>query len=449
MRLDDLNGKLVILLGFGREGKAMYEVLRARKTIGGALMPRIIVTDEQRIDVPEYHALADAIAAVTSETIVIKSPGIPWHRSYVEEMQTAGAQFTSSTNIFMAERIAKTRTHHGAGECGFVIGVTGTKGKSTTSALLSQVLRNAGKPVVLAGNIGVPAITHVDDATETYFVLEMSSYQLADLVVAPHIAVILNLYEEHMDYHGDVAQYHAAKMRIAERQTADDFFVYNDAFPQLVDLAKRVKSKTIPFASRDDRSLDTLNLLGQHNRENAAGVLAVTDILEIERRIVEDTFRTFVALPHRLQDVGVVGGIQFVNDSFCTTPAAAIAAIDVFQDRLGAIILGGHDRGYDFTALAQRVVALGVRIYLLQNATRLERAIRAVGGEPVMLHTFPEIIPDVLSRCAPGSVCLLSPASPSFGQFHDFVERGEQFIAAVHTVESSNAEQGKAKFTPN
>lgn len=416
MRLADLSEKLVIILGFGREGKAVYDVLKSNVPTA-----RIIVTDEQEIDVPEYHQLIDAIAAITPETVVIKSPGIPWHRAYVEEMQNAGARFTSSTNMFMAERKGR----------GKIVGITGTKGKSTTSSLLAHVLKAAGKPVVLAGNIGEPAISHVNDSTDTIFVLEMSSYQLSDLVIAPNIAVILNLYEEHMDYHGDVESYHTAKMRIADLQAANDVFVYNEKFPKLVDLAKHVKSKAIPFGDRNDPSLNSLKLLGEHNRENAAGVLAVTDYLGIDRAVVDSAFASFKSLPHRLQDVKTVHGIQFINDSFCTTPAAALAAIEVFEDRLGAIILGGHDRGYDFTDLAKRVVDLGIRIYLLQNATRLESAIRSIGGEPIMISTFPEIVRDVIDHCEPGSVCLLSPASPSFGQFKNFVERGDQFIAAV------------------
>ncbi|MEK9155138.1 MAG: UDP-N-acetylmuramoyl-L-alanine--D-glutamate ligase, partial [Patescibacteria group bacterium] len=351
MRLADLSNKLVIILGFGREGKAAYDVLKSRVPTA-----RIIVTDEQKMNVAEFRDLVDAITATTAETIVIKSPGIPWHRAYVEEMQNAGAHFTSTTNVFFAERKRMRTLPLTKGESeGVLIGVTGTKGKSTTSSLLAHVLHEAGKRVVLAGNIGEPAIAHLDEPDDTIFVLEMSSYQLLDLTIAPDIAVILNLYEEHMDYHGDVASYHAAKMRIADLQTANDLFVYNEKFPQLVDLAKRVKSKTLPFALRDDKSLDAITLLGDHNRENAAGVLAVTDELDIDRAIVERAFASFKSLPHRLQEVGVINDIRFINDSFCTTPHAALAAIDVFERDLGAIILGGHDRGYDFSELAQRV----------------------------------------------------------------------------------------------
>ncbi len=434
MRLADLNGKLVIILGFGREGKAMYDVLKSK-----VFSARIIVTDEKKIDVPEYHELADAIAAVSSETIVIKTPGIPWHRSYVEEMQTAGAYFTSSTNLFLTERVTRRPTSNVQHPFP-VIGITGTKGKSTTASLLAHVLKEAGKRVVLAGNIGEPAIAHVNEPADTIFVLEMSSYQLSDLVVAPNIAVMLNVYEEHMDYHGDVASYHAAKMRIADLQTADDVFVYNETFPQLVELAGRVKSKVIPFVDRADRSLTTIKLSGDHNRENAAGILAVTDHLGIDRQMVERAFSTFVPLPYRLQGVGVHHGIRWINDAISTTPQSALAAIDVYEKDLVAIILGGQDRGYHFADLAKRIVDLGVAAYILPGGDAIADAIRHEGGVPIVMSDFHEIILDVLTRSfsdnvqrptSNAPVCLLSPASPSYGQFKNFEDRGEQFLAAV------------------
>ncbi len=435
MRLADLSEKLVIILGFGREGKAVYDVLKSKIPTA-----RIIVTDEQEIDVPEYHQLIDAIAAVTSEAVVIKSPGIPWHRAYVEEMENAGAHFTSSTNLFMAER--QSISLHpfmggvggglgSEGSRGLIIGVTGTKGKSTTASLLASVLKAAGKHVVLAGNIGEPAISHVNDPADTIFVLEMSSYQLSDLVIAPDIAVILNLYEEHMDYHGDVESYHAAKMRIADAQTANDVFVYNEKFPKLVDLANRVKSKAIPFVDRGDASLNSLALLGDHNRENAAGVLAISDYLGIDRAVVENAFSTFKPLPHRMQDLGVHHGIRFINDSISTTPQSALAAIDVFEKDLGAIILGGQDRGYHFADLAKRVVDLGIAVYVLPGGEKISDAITAIGGKSIPMKTLTEIVNDVIARAKPGSVCLLSPASPSYGQFKNFEDRGNQCIAAV------------------
>lgn len=420
MRLADLAHKTIIILGYGREGAATYEVLRRRLPEA-----RIIVTDEKRLDgVPAFHQIEDALMAVTSDVVVMKAPGIPWHRPVVEEMLERGAVFTSATNLFLAERKGR----------GTLIGITGTKGKSTTASLLHHVLVTAGLPSVLVGNIGTPSIAHIDEPDGTMFVVEMSSYQLADLAVAPDIAVVLNLFEEHMDWHGDVASYHAAKMRIADVQTASDVLVYNDRFPQLVELAHRVKSKAIPFHRANDGAIDALKLRGDHNRENASAVLAVADFLQVGRKDVERAFATFTPLPHRLEDVGTKHRILFVNDSISTTPQSALAAIDVFADHLGAIILGGQDRGYHFDELARRVVELGARAYIMPGGDRIADALRAAGGEPILVKTLEDAVAAATHHLAPGQVCLLSPASPSYGQFKNFEERGEMFRAAVSAV---------------
>ena len=420
MRLADLANKTVIILGYGREGAATHEALRAH-----APTARLVVTDEKRqSNVPAFHGIEDAIGLVTSETIVIKSPGIPWHRPVVEEMLERGARFTSSTNIFMAERKGR----------GAIIGVTGTKGKSTTASLLAHVLRTAGMKTALVGNIGESAIAHLDDDDDTVFVMEMSSYQLTDLVVGPDIAVVLNLYEEHMDWHGDVANYHTAKMRIADVQTEHDVLVYNERFPQLVDLAKHVKSRVVPFALAADAVLDALALRGEHNRENASAVMAVCALLNIGGHDIADAFASFRPLPHRLEDVGTKRGILFVNDSISTTPQSALAAIDVFTDRLGTIILGGQDRGYDFAQLAKRVVDLDVTVYLMPGGERIMQAIEALGGTATRVHDLDEAVRLAASSLASGQVCLLSPASPSYGQFKNFEDRGAAFRRAVEAV---------------
>ncbi len=421
MHLAELSGKTIVIFGYGKEGAATYDVLRRKLPDA-----RIIVTDEKRLeDVSAFHQIEDALMTVTSETVVIKAPGIPWHRPVVEEILERGAHVTSATNIFMAERKGR----------GTLIGVTGTKGKSTTSSLLAHVLKTAGIPCVLIGNIGSPSIEHIDEPDGTVMVIEMSSYQLADLTTGPDIAVVLNLYEEHMDWHGDVASYHAAKMRIADTQASTDIFVYNERFSQLLELAKCVKSRAIPFHLSDDPVLDTLTLRGEHNRENASAVLAVTDFLHIGRQDVASAFASFTPLPHRLEDVGTVHGILFVNDSISTTPQSALAAIEVFADRLGAIILGGQDRGYHFDELAKRVVELGVHVYVMPGGDRILEAIAKAGGKAMAVKTLDEAVKDATQHLAEGQVMLLSPASPSYGQFKNFEERGEAFKRAIASIQ--------------
>jgi UDP-N-acetylmuramoylalanine--D-glutamate ligase len=296
--------------------------------------------------------------------------------------------------------------------------------------LLAHVLKQAGKKVVLAGNIGEPSISHLNEPDDTIFVLEMSSYQLADLEIAPDIAVMLNLFEEHMDWHGDVANYHAAKMRIAELQKAGDVLVYNEKFPQLVELAQRVKPRACPFGLTDDPLLKSLRLLGEHNRENACAVLAIAKLLQVPDLVVASAFASYKTLPHRLE-VLEADGLTFVNDSISTTPQSALAAIDVFADRLGAIILGGQDRGYHFDELAQRVVTLKATVYIMPGGERIGEAIREAGGSSIGVKTLSEAVAHAKANLKPGQVCLLSPASPSYGQFKNFEERGQMFTDAV------------------
>lgn len=410
MRLDDLRGKNVVILGYGKEGSATTDVLKARK------IPAVITDEKPMEGVVNFSSINDVITTADADTVVIKSPGIPWHRPVVEELRTKGVVFTSSTNLFMAERKGR----------GKIIGVTGTKGKSTTASLLAHVLK-----ATLVGNIGKPSIAEVDAPDATVFVAEMSSYQLADLEIAPDIAVIINLYEEHMDWHGDVAAYHAAKMRIAELQKEGDVFVYNEKFSQLVELAGRVKSKVIPFGLHDDPVLSSLTLLGEHNKENACAVLTVARHLGVGDDQIAEAFTSFRPLPHRLEVVGEIDGVTFVNDSISTTPQSSMAAIDVFGDRLGAIILGGQDRGYTFGELARRVVDLKMVAYIMPGGDHIAEAIREAGGASMPVKTLDEAVAHAKANLKPGRVCLLSPASPSYGQFKNFEERGDMFKAAA------------------
>lgn len=414
MQLSSLKDKRVIIFGFGKEGQATLTALKARGI-------EAVVTDEAELTaaIPEYAPLSALTA--DANTVVIKSPGIAPHRPGVQKFLADGATITSATNIFFAER----KGH------GTLIGVTGTKGKSTTSSLLAHVLKIAGKPVKLVGNIGSPSIAELDAPDGTVFVIELSSYQLADLTTAPDIGVVLNVYEEHMDWHGNVADYQSAKLRLGEIMTEHDTLVYNDAFPMLVDLAKRTKATAMPFV-QEDAVLETLTVKGAHNRDNARAVLAVCDLLDISRDEVREAFPTFVPLPHRLQELGEARGILFVNDSISTTPQSAIAAIDVYADRLGAIILGGQDRGYAFSDLARRLKQIpNVLALVMPGGDRVFTALEDVGVAAERVDDLDDAVRKSFEHMPGGGVCLLSPASPSYGQFKNFEDRGEKFVEAV------------------
>ncbi len=417
MKINDLKNKKVVIFGYGREGQATLVALRNRG-IG-----QIVVTDEKTLDVPEFVAVDEV--TVDAETVVIKAPGIPLTNSMIVKWREAGAVITSSTNIFIAERKGR----------GKLIGVTGTKGKSTTSALLAHVLVTAGLPVRLVGNIGVPSISEVEATDDTIFVLEMSSYQLADLEVAPNIGIILNLYEEHMDWHGSVDEYQKAKLRLGEVMTMNDTLVYNAKFPRLAELGDKTEAWPCPIDFIEREVLHSLKLLGEHNRENACAVLEVAKILRIDENVVKEAFASFEPLPHRLQEVGKIGEVLFVNDSISTTPESAMAAIEVYADNPLTIILGGQDRGYNFTELAKRLSKVdNVLALVMPGGERVFTALEEAGVAAERVATLDEAVAKSLAHLSNGGVCLLSPASPSYGQFKNFEERGRMFAEVVKKI---------------
>ncbi len=418
MKIAELKNHSIVIFGMGREGQATNEVCMRH------LVTPPIMTDDRPETTP---ALADVIKHSDANTIVVKSPGIPPNHPALAAFQKAGAVVTSATNLFFAERKGK----------GTIIGVTGTKGKSTTASLLNHIFLTAKRRVALVGNIGEPAILHVDDPAETIFVIELSSYQLADLEIAPDIAIVLNLFPEHMDYHGSVEAYHEAKMHMITRQTINDQYVVDEQDPAMARWLDQVVSRHLHPAKFLDPLLERLTIKGTHNRNNGRFALAVARCLGVDDQTIADAFETFVPLPHRLEEIGPVNGILFVNDSISTTPETALAAIDVYDGRLGAMILGGHDRGYDFTELAERLSQIRLLVYVMPGGERLEAALSAVGVAFTRVEEFTEAVAGCFRNLTPGEVCLLSPGSPSYGQFKNFEHRGEVFKETIASCAAS------------
>ncbi len=413
MKLDDLKGKHIVIFGLGVEGKAALEVLQAE-----FVDAKIDVIDE---GTPENSTItADELIEVADENMVIvRSPGVPFHHELLETCAQKGVTLTSGVNIFFAQRKGR----------GTIIGITGSKGKSTTASLLAHILTSARKSVQLIGNIGEPAIKHLDDADETIFVVELSSYQLEDFKIGPDIAIILNLFVAHVEHHKGEENYWAAKMRIATVLDSDDLLIYNDEFDRLNDLVKKIEARSIPFPHDvDDEIRAELQLPGEHFVENARSVIAVCRELGIDEELVFSSMKTFKGLEHRLEDAGTFKGITFINDSIATLPDASVAAINAFSDNLGAIILGGQDEGYDFTGLAERLSKLkDVIIYALPGGTRIKEMLDQKGVKYQSIETVEDCVKSAYQNLVEGRVCLLSPASPSFDQFENYQERGRLF----------------------
>ena len=352
--------------------------------------------------------------------VIIKSPGVPPQ----PEFAAVKSKLTSSTQIFF-DSIADT----GA----LVIGVTGSKGKSTTSSLIFAILKAAGKKAFLVGNIGEPAIAHVADADrDTVFVQEMSSYQLMDLRSSPAVAVITAFFPEHLDYHGSLASYLEAKKHITRFQTKDDVVFFNAQSPESAEIAAEGHGAKMPFTWQDSPvSLDEIHLKGDHNLGNIAAAYRVVIHLGIDPATAANAIRGFDGLPHRLQSLGVIDGIEWVNDSISTTPQSAIAALDALGESVETIILGGQDRGYDFAPLVKRLAASNVKNVILmpESGPTVGAMIRKMklSVNCVIADTMSKAVAGAKKAAEAGTIVLLSPASPSYGHFKNFEDRGEQF----------------------
>lgn len=447
MLIQDFKGKKTAIWGLGREGWSVLTALRAE-------LPdlEIAILNDSEFGSDEIDRLRglDKIRLYSGEKlrqqlldfdIVIKSPGISVYRPEIERARQKGVVFTSSTNIWFAERADQT-----------TVCVTGTKGKSTTSSLIAHLLDKTGHRCMLAGNVGIPIISMLRRTADVW-VIELSSYQAADYSGSPSIGVLLDLFPEHIDWHGSVEQYYRDKVRLLA-QTSTGWRVLNAADPITQD-RHLAFDRVIRFNDDDglhvadgwimdgDKRLafrDQIRLPGDHNLSNICAALTVVRLLGVPIETALQTLGTFTPLPHRLTTVGEKNGILYVDDSISTTPQSTIEAIKAYPGRPVTVLLGGFDRGLDFTDLALFLVKHPVCavVTLPDNGKRIAEAIRQafVAKETVMpaiveARDLTEAVAEAADVTPSGGVILLSPASPSYGRFKNFEERGGAFIKAA------------------
>jgi UDP-N-acetylmuramoylalanine--D-glutamate ligase len=339
------------------------------------------------------------------------------------------------------------------------IGITGTKGKGTTSTLIYEMLKASGKRVFLGGNIGTPVLDFVRDISpDDWVVLEMSSFQLYSLTYSPHIAVCLMISAEHMDWHADMGDYIEAKANLFRHQKPEDIAVYFADNEYSAKIAAYSPGKKIPYyrqpgAYMDDAKVmidgteiidkSKIKLLGEHNLQNICAALTAAwfSLSEVEdQKKVEAARRalsSFSGLEHRLELAGEVDGVKYIDDSFGTAPETVSVALKAFEQPK-IIILGGSDKGADFTALAQEIKNSNVRqaIVIGQITDKITAALAKAGYNDVAagLSSMTEIVNKARELARPGDVVLLSTGAASFGMFKDYKDRGEQFKAAVQAL---------------
>ncbi len=424
MQLRALQGRTVCILGFGREGQATLRALQRD-------VPDCEVTIADHSDSlqvpPGKHWLQQGtgwLQNLEKFDCIIKSPGIPPHR----EFDAVRGKITNATQLFLDT----------AAELGCtVIGVTGSKGKSTTASLIAHILQTAGRDTALGGNIGVPALDLLPHLTEeSIAVLELSSYQLQELTTSPHIALLTSFFPEHLDYHGSLDLYREAKEHLTRFQSPDDVMFYPVDSLECHRIASLSPGKKIAFSAKEcPVPMERTKLIGTHNQANMAGAAAVAHFLGIPATAIVEALESFHGLAHRLQSLGTKDGIEWVDDAISTTPESTIAAIEALGNRVETIILGGLDRGYDFQALAQRIAKSTIRNVILFPGSgprirlALEQAQAAVSYHEA--STMEDAVHFARSHTKPGFLCLLSTASPSYGMFKNFEEKGEQFRAFI------------------
>lgn len=342
--------------------------------------------------------------------ILVRSPGVYRYRPELE-----GREVTSKTKIFFDVCPGK------------IIGVTGTKGKGTTSTLIYEVLKAAGKDVYLGGNIGKGIFEHLEEMDkDSLVVLELSSFQLIDLPKSPHVAVVLMTTSEHQDWHKSPDEYIEAKSKITQFQMPNDFVVYNKDYPNSVKIGMQGKGQKIAVSGADWKG--EMRLRGEHNRENVAAALAVAKIFDIQYSISNEVIKSFKGLEHRLEEVATVGGVTYFDDSFSTTPETTIAAIKAFTEPL-ILIAGGSEKGSDFTEMGKVISeAKNIKAVILIGlmADRIQANIE---GKKILrgAKNMGEIMEQVKLVAESGDVVVLSPAAASFDMFKNYKDRGDQF----------------------
>jgi UDP-N-acetylmuramoylalanine--D-glutamate ligase len=391
----------------------------------------------------EVHLDTDGVALLEGTRTVVKSPGVPQEAPVIATARARGLEVVGELEL--AWRAVPNR----------VLAVTGTNGKTTTTQLLGHLHRTAGEPVAVAGNVGTPLASLAGQLeTEATVVCECSSFQLEDSAAfAPECAVFLNLAPDHLDRHPTLEDYLAAKLRVFANQGNDDVAVYNADDPALagVDLggcARRVAfchgdvpdcevalaEGTIFHGGEPLLAASELRMLGAHNIENAMAAAAAALAMGLPREAVREGLRSFAGVAHRLQPVGAIEGVLFVDDSKATNVASATVGLEAFEGGVHAI-LGGSDKGEPFAPLIEPIGERCAACYLVgATADRLARELAPVAEAGVGLHRCTDLedaVRRAAAAAASGEVVLLSPACASFDAFSDFEERGERFREIV------------------
>lgn len=415
--LKRLRGKSILILGYGREGRSSLAFVKKflPNNIVGVADSNAdvlkVLTANESLKVKTYSG-ENYLDAIDDYDLVIKTPGISLKNKDIDFLK-----ITSQTDLFLEEFHDR------------IIGVTGTKGKSTTSTLIYHLLSKSGKDAFLVGNIGVPVFDIIEQlSNKSLIIFELSAHQLQYIHRSPHVGILLNVFEEHLDHFGTFAAYRNAKMNIIRKMKGYDLAVTTDEFCYEVD---DLECKKISYPYYDyGINWDAVPLKGEHNKLNIKAALCACSGFGFPAEELIPYLYTFKPLEHRQEFVGTFGGVTFYNDSISTIPQAAIAAMETIKN-VKFLLLGGFDREIDYSPLVE---------YLLKHKTehllftgnagkRMKTMLENVDykGDMLVYDNMQEAFSLIRSLANSGDVCLLSPAAASYDQYKNFEERGRIF----------------------
>jgi UDP-N-acetylmuramoylalanine--D-glutamate ligase len=415
--LSEFAGKDVVFVGVGK-GRASAGVEQFLKQ--HARLKSFSGVDKHSGEKP-LEFLRDYNPATT---VFIKNEGIPGHEMPVP--------YSTAMQLFF--RFVRDNQL-------ITVGITGTKGKSTTTALTAAILEHAGKKVVLAGNIGVSPLPALDSADSgTIFVLELSSYQLSDMTISPHISACLNLYNDHTDWHGSLKNYWEAKHNIMRFAGPDDVFIYNPSFEALREWAAGATCQTVAINPDEKFDLSGAKLFGDHNVLNALVAREIARQFKVPDAISAEAIKQFTPLRHRMQTVVIKNGRTYVDDAIGMTPEstmASLAAVTQTIGPVGCLLLGGQDRNYDFGELMQAVAGYDIPHLVLFPDTQFKmKAALPSSYHPAIYEStsMADAVQYAAEHAPEHSVVLLSTGAPSYSLWKDFEDKGDQFQSAAEAL---------------
>ena len=440
--IEQLQNKNIIILGFGMEGKSTYNYIRKYlKDIKLTIMDsnyQNITLDDKNVEIIDID-----YNKFNNYDLIFKSPGISF-----KDIDTTSFKdkITSQLEIFLETTPSYT------------IGITGSKGKSTTTSLIYKIINDQNIKSYIVGNIGKPILDIVDEVDEnTYVVIECSSHQLEYTKVSPNIGIILNLFEEHLDHYKSKEHYYIAKMNLVNYQSNKDYFIYssdNEDLKNHIDIINtnatkldinNIKNNNSYTYIKDnyiyvnDKKLYDVNtkrkIQGIHNLKNIMFTLTVSEILKLDINKTIESISNFEPLPHRMELVGTYNEITYYNDSIATIPNATINGIEALSN-VNTIIIGGKDRGIDYSLLKDYLINSEIENIICLPDTGYTIGKEITNKNVYYVKTVEEAVDIAREVTKKNTICLLSPAASSYGFYKNFEERGNRFKEYIRKEEN-------------